>query len=322
MSTRSHLLLAVVAGAACLACSSMLVKLSGTAPATAAAYRCGYALPVLGALLWWERRRRVAPTAREVWVALLAGLFLGLDLVLWHAAIAASGAGIATVVVNLQVVFVGLAGWLTGERPPGRVVLTLPAALGGLTLVSGVFGTSATEPLLGTVLGVAAAVAYAGFLLTLRLATPRRGVVIAPLFWVTLSAAVFSVAAAIPAGGLDPPDWPAHGWLVLVALSGQVAGWLLVAVSLPRLPALLTSLILVVQPVAAVLLAAMVLGERFTLAQAMGCAALLAAVGYASGAPWRRSDPAAAGGKQPGLEPAGRLQPVEQGGDPAADRTH
>ena len=321
MSERSRWLLAVVVGAACLAGSATLVKLSGTAPAAAAAYRCGYALPVLAALLWWERRRRGAPPARDVLVALLAGVFFGIDLVLWHAAIGMAGAGVATVVVNLQVVAVGLAGWFTGEVPPRRVLLALPVAFGGLVLVSGALGALGDDPVRGVVLAVAAAFAYAGFLLTLRRATPRRGVVVAPLFWATLSAAVLSAVAAPLAGGLEPPSWPGHGWLLLVALSGQVVGWLLIAVSLPRLPAMLTSLTLVVQPVAAVLLAASVLGERLTPAQAIGCAALLAAVGYASTARWGPSDPAPPGREHSGLEPAGGLEPAEQVGHPAAHGT-
>ena len=40
-------------------------------------------------------------------------------------------------------------------------------------------------------------------------------------------------------GDLDwVPDLEAQAWLVLLALSSQVLGWLLISVSLPRLPAL------------------------------------------------------------------------------------
>ena len=40
------------------------------------------------------------------------------------------------------------------------------------------------------------------------------------------------------------PTWPGAGWLIVLALSSQVVGWLLITVSLPRLPAALTSLLL------------------------------------------------------------------------------
>ena len=50
------------------------------------------------------------------------------------------------------------------------------------------------------------------------------------------------------------PRWPSAGWLVTLALTSQVLGWLLITVSLPRLPAALTSLLLTVQPIGSVAL--------------------------------------------------------------------
>ena len=58
------------------------------------------------------------------------------------------------------------------------------------------------------------------------------------------------------------PSWPSHAWLVLLALTSQVLGWLLISVSLPRLPAALTSVLLLVQPVGAVALAVLILDEQ------------------------------------------------------------
>jgi len=92
-------------------------------------------------------------------------------------------------------------------------------------------------------------------------------------------AAVVCVALGPVSGGIDlVPSWPAHGWLVTLALTSQVAGWLLIAVSLPRVPAALTSVILLLQPVASVALAAVVLTERPSPIQLLGCVIVLAGV--------------------------------------------
>ena len=48
---------------------------------------------------------------------------------------------------------------------------------------------------------------------------------------------------------------------MLLALSSQVLGWLLISVSLPRLPAVLTSIVLMLQPVCTVFLGAVLLSE-------------------------------------------------------------
>jgi drug/metabolite transporter (DMT)-like permease len=66
--------------------------------------------------------------------------------------------------------------------------------------------------------------------------------------------------------------------LVLLALTAQVAGWLLITVSLPRLPAVVTSMVLVLQPLATLMLGAWLLGERPSVAQLAGCGLVLAGV--------------------------------------------
>ena len=59
----------------------------------------------------------------------------------------------------------------------------------------------------------------------------------------TLVAAVVSVIAGVALGEADlVPAWPSHAWLVVLALTSQVVGWLLISASLPRLPAALTFL--------------------------------------------------------------------------------
>ncbi len=74
------------------------------------------------------------------------------------------------------------------------------------------------------------------------------------------------------------PSWPGAGWLILLALTSQVLGWLLITSSLPRLPAALTSLLLTVQPVGSVALAALIFGEAPTLVQLVGVGVVVAAL--------------------------------------------
>ena len=45
------------------------------------------------------------------------------------------------------------------------------------------------------------------------------------------------------------PTWPGHGWLIVLAMLCQVAGWLAIAHALPRLPAAHTSFAVLLQPV-------------------------------------------------------------------------
>ena len=63
-----------------------------------------------------------------------------------------------------------------------------------------------------------------------------------------------------------------------LALTSQILGWLSISVSLPRLPAAITSVLLTIQPIAAVVLAAIIFGEDPTALQVSGVVALLVGV--------------------------------------------
>jgi drug/metabolite transporter (DMT)-like permease len=121
-------------------------------PSTAAFYRCAYAVPPLLAIALWERRRYGSRGFRSRTLAWIAGAFFAADLILWHHSIAGVGAGLATVLGNVQVVLVPLAAWLLlSERPAGRIAAAVPIVLLGVVLISGVIGEGAygSDPGLG-----------------------------------------------------------------------------------------------------------------------------------------------------------------------------
>jgi drug/metabolite transporter (DMT)-like permease len=302
------------AGAVCISSSAVLMKLADTTPSITALGRCAFALPLLGALAWAERRRGAprlpSPSRRLAW---LAGVFLAGDLIVWSHAITAIGAGLGTVVGNLQVIIISLLAWLfLGERPRRSLVLAFPVMLAGLVLVGGladVGGARAygTDPRLGVLYGVAVAVIYAVYILTLRQATsapgprppgPRpphslspgpRPAVAAVLFEATIGATVASAVLGWMLNdyrlGLDPSPWPTLGWLALLALTSQVIGWLLITVSMPRLQAGMIGALLLVQPAGSVALSYAFLGERPSVLQLAGVVLVLAGVVVAVSGP-------------------------------------
>ncbi len=252
-------------------------------------YRCAYALPVL-ALLARHEGRAYGPLARgTVRLALVAGVLFALDLVFWAHAIEDVGAGLATVLGNLQVVivpFVALA--VLGERPGRTILLALPVMLAGVVLISGALegGAYGDDPARGVVWGVLTGISYAGFILVLRQAGSDVRRPAGPLFVATASAALVALVVGLAVDPADlVPRWPAHGWLVLLALSSQVVAWMLITSSLPRLPAALTSVTLTIQPLGSVLLGVVLLGERPTGLQLAGAGCILAGLISATRAP-------------------------------------
>jgi drug/metabolite transporter (DMT)-like permease len=271
-------------GSFCISLSSVFIKVSHTSGSTSAFWRCLLSLPVLIALAWWERRKAGPDTRRRVLFPLLAGAGLGLDFVLWGEAIPRVGAGIATVLLAVQVIIVPvLAFAFLAERPSKRFLIAAPVLLGGVVLAGGFAGTGAfgPDPVTGAVAALIAGAGYAAYLFLIRL-SGGAGTQSHSLLLATISAGAVAFVLGVPSGTLDlAPGWPAFGWLIALALVGQLTGWLLISAALPRMSATAGATLMLLQPVGAVLLGIGLLGETPGVLQLVGCAGVLAAVCFA-----------------------------------------
>jgi drug/metabolite transporter (DMT)-like permease len=285
-------LLAALAGALAISFSAILYALADVTPITGAFFRALYAAPILF-VIWWLRRDQDRRTRAKRLVAFGAGLVLGLDVVVWHISIEYIGAGLSTLIANSQVLVVAVAAWLFfGERPSRQVSVAIPVVLIGVALVSGLGRGDAfgSNPLLGTLLALVSAVFYAAFILGFRNSNDIQAPSAGPLMEATAGAALAALIAGLVGGGLDiAPTWPAHGWLLTLALSSQVAGWLLIGYALPRLPAVETATIILLQPVLTMVWSLIIFGERPSTIQTAGAALVLAGVGFVAMTSSRRT---------------------------------
>lgn len=275
-------------GAVMISFSGVWVRMADVEVARSAFLRGAYALPVLAVLVAIARRRSPEPGLVR-WAlpwALAGGVLLGIDLVAWHATIEIVGAGLGTVLPNMQVVFVGLAGvFFFRERPAVGFWIALPIVLIGvwiLAVVGRPILVDGSVPL-GVLYGLIAAITYAGALVLLRVSRGRnpRAPSVAFLFSLTVGATAIMGAAAAGQGVAAPAGWPADGWLITLALGSQVVGWLLLTSSIHLLPAAATSVALLLQPVLALVWGRLLLGEPLGLPQVAGAAVVLLGVAIA-----------------------------------------
>jgi drug/metabolite transporter (DMT)-like permease len=296
----------------CIAFSGIFYRFADVSPSTGTVFRCLFGLPILLGVAYLERRKFGPMPAATIRLAAIAGIFFAGDLTFWHHAIEAVGAGLATVLGNLQVLVVGFVAWaIFGERPTRPTLFAIPIVLAGVALIAGVGGGAyGADPVLGVVLGLLTALCYAGYLIIIRrgghdLRRPAGPVAIA-----TASTAVTATLIGLVVGDLDLLPAPASlAWLALLGITSQSAGYLLISLSLPRLPAVLTSIILLSQPVATVGLSIVLLGEAPSPAQLAGVAFVVGGIAVATlgGRPaaikrsrTRSEEPVAAGRRQPG----------------------
>lgn len=278
--------LAALLGAACISFSGILYRYAEVSPSTGTVYRALFGLPLLVLVGIAEQRRYGGLPTTTIRLAAIAGIFFAGDLLLWHHAIEAVGAGLATVLANLQVIVVGIVAWLLlGERPSRATFLALPVVLLGVVLISGAIGGQAygADPALGVVLGIGTALCYAGYLLVIRrgMRDPRRPA--GPVAVATLFTALAASLVGVVGGDLDPtPPLASLAWLAVLGVTSQSAGYILISISLPRLPAVMTSIILLAQPVMTVVLSMILLGEAPSATQLLGVGLVIGGIAAAT----------------------------------------
>jgi drug/metabolite transporter (DMT)-like permease len=188
-----------------------------------------------------------------VLVSLLCGFLLALDLWLYHHSIQYIGPGLGTILPNFQVFILAAVGILFFKEPLRLIyVFSLPLAFIGLFMIVGI-NWSNLEPAyhIGVYYGLAAAVCYAGFLLSLRqLQTDQMGIsFFYVLMMVSLTTTAFLGADIVwRQDSFQIPDLQSFLALIALGLLSHTVGWLLITNALPKIRASFSGLILLLQP--------------------------------------------------------------------------
>lgn len=271
-------LIALLAGGAAIGGSPIFVRLSEIGPMATAFWRVGLALLPLAVLFVASgAHRQPGPATLSDRVALaLPGLFLAIDLVAWHVAIALTTVANATLLANLAPVFVTLIGWLVFRQPVTRAFLIgLAVAMAGIVILKGgLSGLAAGNPA-GDGLTMLAALFYGGYMIAIARLRGRFDT-LRIMLWSSASAAVCLLPVVL---ALEDRFVPASlfGWSMLagLALVSHAGGQVAITFALAYLPTAFSSLTLLLQPVVAALLGMLLLGEAVTLVQATGGAIVL-----------------------------------------------
>jgi len=279
-----------------LAAFALKPEYGGFGPAAIGFYRVFFALPFLWLVLLATpgKAEKSARTRRPTGLLALAGFFFAIDLVSWHWSIKYTTVANATLLANFAPLWVMLwAGRLFGERITPRFLVALGLAFVGAAVLMGASFRLSPTRLFGDVLSLLTAISYGSYMLTvkkLRETCPPQEI----MAWSGLFATPMMLAVALASGEtlLTPlfvttlasgetlltPNL--NGWLVLLglALVSHFAGQGLIAYAFGHLPAALTSLNLLLQPVFAAALGWVLLGQALGGQQLLGAAIVLGAL--------------------------------------------
>jgi drug/metabolite transporter (DMT)-like permease len=282
MNTKTPLqaYLALGIGVVILGFSAIFIRLANAPGIVSAFYRVGIAAVVM-AVPFYRRVRsgKSQLTRRGVWIALLAGLFFGIDLALWASGIMLGGATTPTLMANTAPIWVGLGAWLLfGERQGHLFWIGLALATFGATIVLGQDLLRSFDFGIGTFLGLLAAISYGAY----QLATQRGRANLDTLsyFWLTaLSSAGFLLILVVILG-LPLAGYSTSTVLIFLALGLviQVGAWQTINYAQGYLPASIVATTLLGQPLLTAFWAALLLGESFSFWHILGGIAVLAGV--------------------------------------------
>ena len=281
---------ALLLGATGIGFAPIFVRIADVGPISSAFWRMALALPPL--LLWRMIMRRhgdeggrpflrLAPP-RDRRAALLlfaAGVFFAADLGLWHWSIKLTSVANATLLANLNPIFVALAGFLfLGHRFRPPFLLAMALALGGAVVLMGRSVEIAPGRLLGDLLGVATAMMYAGYFLATAALRNRHDTWTVLFYSVLVTALVLGPLAVVSESDILPAN--ATGWAVVVALAlvCQIAGQGLIVHALAHLPPAFSALTLLLQPVVAALAAWALFGEALGGMEFLGALLIFAGI--------------------------------------------
>lgn len=270
------------AGAFLISFSPVFVRLVTVSATASGFYRAlfgGLALLLCLAI----RRDRVWPT-RVIWIALVAAaIFFAMDLWFWHRSIQLIGPGLSTLLANLQVFVMMLAGLLLFREQP-RLLQWLAALLAivGLVMVLGTDWIATPAGFRrGVVLGLLTAVSYAGYLLSMRRAR-RDAADSLPLVEVAvvslLVALLLGLAATVEGSSLVIPRFEDFAWLIAYGVLAHAGGLMLIASSLTQVTAAEVGIALLLQPALSLLWDVLFFGRTLSPIELLGVALTLLAI--------------------------------------------
>jgi drug/metabolite transporter (DMT)-like permease len=265
-------LVALFAGATCIALSPIFVRVSEAGPTATAFWRVALAVPVLWILYLMKSRAKTQRYSGKWPLLLAAGFAFAGDLGFWHTSIKLTSVANSTLLANLASIFVTLAAWVfLRQRPGGLFLAGLAAALAGVALLVHTSLEFSSTGLAGDALGVVTAMFYAGYILAVK-GLRERGETTLHLMAVTTTITALFLFPVAAASGEQMLPASAFGWWMLIglALVSHAAGQGLIAYALAHLPAAFSSVSLLFQPVMAALFAWVLLSEALVPLQMLG----------------------------------------------------
>ncbi|ASK26472.1 DMT family transporter [Neisseria chenwenguii] len=279
-SANRHAAPLLVVGCIIFGLGSLIVKSVNVGSYAVAFWR----LTVAAVIFWLLSRffaQKLPKNKKAVQTALLSGAFLGFDLALWHESIHAVGPGISTLLNSLQIFFLTATDiFFFGGRICARQALSLLLATGGVALIgSPEFGHN-SRAVWGFVSGIASGAMLALSMVFIRKTHQIEQTALFPLMLLVSTGGALALIPTLffDAGRILPATPTDIALLLVYGAVMQCFAWGLIAYTIPLLSLAVTGLLLLTEPVAALVIDYFWLDKPINAVQWGGAALTLLAI--------------------------------------------
>lgn len=267
---------ALLAGNIAIAFGPLLVRFADSGPIATGFWRLALATPFLFFVGYRFGFRLSALGKSTIWLAIIAGLFFGVDIILWHIGIFQTKMANATLFANCASLILVVYGIFVARKMPSRweSAAVLFAFVGAALLMGQSLDLSPLH-FQGDILSLGAGLTYTVYLVLMmrvRQNTESWGA----LGMASAVAAVILLTASIVVGEQVIPTvwWP----VVLLAFTSQFFGQGCLTYALPHFSPLVIGLALLFQPALSAAAGWLAFGETLTAMDFIGSALVMIAL--------------------------------------------
>lgn len=271
----------LVIGCVLFGLGSLIVKFVPVGAYAIAFWRLLIASGIFG-LLMKLYRKPLPKQPKALFWTIASGIFLAFDLAFWHKSIYAVGPGISTLLNSLQIFFLAFIGWLFFQEQQSKLQLaSLLIAIVGVMLIASPELQHNIEAGYGIFIGLLSGACLAASMASIRQVHRIEPISIFPLMWlISISGTITLILPSLifNADSLYPTTLTDISLILIYGVVMQCIAWGMIAYTIPLLSLGLTGLLLLSEPVAALVIDAFLLHKPINAWQWIGAFLTLVAI--------------------------------------------
>lgn len=270
-SLPSHPFILLLISILSVSISSIMIKFSDTPTSVAGMYRLFISVMIMLAFVPWKMLRSLAMNKKDWSIVILAGLFLGLHFLFWMESLVYTSVASSMVILSLQPLFVMIGSYFLFKEQANLLTVSclIVALFGSILIAWGDIGIS-KEALIGDGLSLIGTLSVSAYLLAGQKVSRKMDANVYSIFVFFIGGIIMLIYNLLNNYSLMEYDSSEWTYFLLLAIIPTIFGQCIFNLLLKTIGATTVSVGIIGEPVLAIILAYLLLGETISLFQFLG----------------------------------------------------